>query len=122
MLKIILGQYSNNIGPVICSNGQDNFNMDLNGYNDSLYLSNETTMFNGNTNDCSYNGYMNDYNASMYNIDAGQNFQYQPSVTTSNNQNKFTNNTNQEDCFDKSSDSAVSSMSSDRVHSLSDNV
>lgn len=94
----------------------------MNGYNlinDPLYLSNGTTMFNNNTNDCSYNGYGNDYNVSMYNIDSGQNFEYHTLTSTPSNQNKFTNH---EDCFDKSSDSAVSSMSSDRVHSLSDNV
>lgn len=113
-------------------------------------MSNVSFPANNSTPDCFYNGYIDEYNNSNnYSTDInhhhhhhGQNFEYNslsaiptestPATSTPVIQNLLNNNnaeqqqkfahTNTEDCFDKSSDSAVSSMSSDRVHSLSDNV
>lgn len=107
-------------------------------------------MSNVSSSDCYYNGYLSDeiadpnhhqlgtygpYNGQPQQQQQQQQPQPQPpsGTFTANsvqapNSNQFqtptntASTTNGEDCFDKSSDSAVSSMSSDRVQSFSDNV
>lgn len=83
------------------------------------------------------NGYVDDFNLQGatygHNSDLNTYTEYshqQPTASSASttptshhqmlNPNKFST-TNEDCCFDKNSDSAVSSMSSDRVHSLSDN-
>src|SRR5699024_1776018 len=101
---------------------------------DLAYMSNVSNLSvnNVSTSDCFYNGYLPD-ELPISEVAAANNgpFSYQPSqppTSYSNPRSISHSNANQfstpatEDCFDKSSDSAVSSMSSDRVHSFSDNV
>ncbi|KAH9526154.1 bZIP, variant 3 [Dermatophagoides farinae] len=126
-----------------------NSDLSYNGFNNGVaisdagtYMSNVSFPTNNSVPDCFYNGYLDEYNYPSDINQHGQNFEYNslstiptqstPTTSTPVSQNLLnTNNdheqqqkfvhTNTEDCFDKSSDSAVSSMSSDRVHSLSDN-
>lgn len=83
--------------------------------------------------DCFYGSYLPEdgFNVNSVNSSGGQ-FAYQASGASSEVHSDFVSpaqpiaqfptQTATEDCFDKSSDSAVSSMSSDRVPSYSDNV
>lgn len=102
--------------------------------NDLAYMSNVSNLSvnNVSTSDCFYNGYLPDELplSELPTVSAATPFGYQsqqpsqPPCYASNSishGNQFTTPT-AEDCFDKSSDSAVSSMSSDRVHSSSENV
>ena len=123
------------------SNGNEHLNGELASshlvYNtadisDITYMSNVSNISVNNvtSSDCFYNGYLpdeipisevNTANASQYSYQNQQSTCYTPTTANQSNQNQFSSPAG-EDCFDKSSDSAVSSMSSDRVHSFSDNV
>ena len=146
-----LGSFSNgsNFGAVLysslttLSNGNEHLNSELapshlvyntnSDISDLAYMSNVSNISvnNVSTSDCFYNGYLPDElpisevavaNSSQFNYQSQpQTTCYPPGTISHTSTNQFPAPAT-EDCFDKSSDSAVSSMSSDRVHSFSDNV
>ena len=138
-----IGSYSSNFGAVLYSslttltNGNDNINPELNTSNivynntdlsDLAYMSN-VSLNNVSNSDCFYNGYLAEEGYDVSDAHSVNNSQFHYQQPQSTNfvspaqpiPSQFPSQTTEE-CFDKSSDSAVSSMSSDQVPSYSDNV
>ncbi len=96
--------------------------------NDLIYLNNGSTTVNTNGSEYLLTDLLSEEDLHLIEMSASSNqtlphyqHHYQSNHFNSHHNQTVVNNTN-EDCMDASSDSAVSSMSSDRIHSLSDNV
>lgn len=120
---------SEHLSSEVPASGHLVYNSDI---NDLAYMSNVSNLSvnNVSTSDCFYNGYLPDElpisevatNSSQFSYPSQQPQCYSTSQPISHGATNQFSTPGTEDCFDKSSDSAVSSMSSDRVHSSSENV